>query len=105
MISFPSIAPCLHEGPCAPGLSPAECSVVQVAASRKYDVNLTWNIAEIAEGTFALFNPVHRDLVAIGSLDEVIAAYRARPPFTRITRETLPSRKRLPAFADIVVNI
>jgi hypothetical protein len=87
-------------------LSPCECGLVQLAASRKYDVNLTWQFAEIRPGLFALYNPIRRELVALGTIEEVLQHYRAREPFVPVQRQELSRNRRIPpAFHNIKVNI
>jgi hypothetical protein len=89
---------CTHEGSCQPSLSAAVCSQVQLANSLKYSVNHTWHFAEIAPNIFALYNPIRRELVAIGNMEEILAVYRAREPFVPYTR-------RNPRFQNIRINI
>lgn len=97
---------CTHEGICNPSLSASVCARVQLAQSRKYDVNLTWQFAEIEPGLFALYNPIRRELVALGTLNEILAAYRNRQPFVPIKREELSlSKPRHSRFKNVVVNI
>lgn len=75
----------------------------QKALARKYDVNLTWHFAEIEPGLFALFNPIHRDLECLGTIEEVLVAYRARKPYVHQPRTvaTAPKGK----FAHVNFNI
>lgn len=95
--------PCDHEGHCEPALCPSDCGIVQLAQSLKYSVNHTWQFAELSPGIFALYNPVHRELIAIGKLEEIISAYRSRKSFVppvRAAPQRLVSR-----FQNVKVNI
>lgn len=80
---------CTHEGPCDHTRSSHRCALRQRAESVKYSVNDTWQFAEIAPDTFALYNPVHRELRCIGTLDECLATYRAREPY--VPKRPLPA--------------
>lgn len=81
---------CSHSGPCAAELSPAICARRQQAESVKYSVNLTWQFAEIEPDFFALYNPIHREVAALGTIEECLAVYRARAPY--VARPYIPSR-------------
>lgn len=96
---------CSHTGPCSLAHCPSICSTVQFACSRKYDVNLTWQFAEVRPDLFALFNPIRRELIALGSIEEVLAVYRAREPFIPVRREELAPRKPALRFQNVKVNI
>ena len=85
-------------------LSPRDCGSVQLAQSLKYDTNRTWQFAEIAPDLFALYNPVRRELVALGTIEEVLQHYRTREAFVPIKREEV-GRKPAPRFQNVVVNI
>lgn len=86
-------------------LCPSECGTVQLAKSIKYDSNRTWQFAEIAADTFALYNPIRRELVCIGTIEEVLEHYRAREPFIPIKRSELPLNRPARVFHNIKVNI
>jgi hypothetical protein len=96
---------CSHPGPCEPTLSASICALVQRAHSVKYSVNDTWQFAEISPYLFALYNPVRRELVALGTLEEILASYRARQPFAPIKREEVGRKPTPSRFQNIKVNI
>lgn len=96
--------PCTHTGPCSPSHSPRDCGTLQFALSRKYDVNLVAHMAELSPGVFVLYNQIRREVTAIGTLEEIIAAYRARLPFVPIRREEL-SRRPTTRFLNVRVNL
>lgn len=95
-------ATCSHFGPCGPAHFTRDCIRLQRAQAIKYSVNDTWHIAELEPELFALYSPIRRQVVAIGSLEEIITAYRAREPFIPITR-TPPTKPR--RFENVKVNI
>lgn len=81
---------CTHEGPCGIAWGSGQCALVQRANARKYDPNQVWNFQELEPGIFALYNPIQRELVALGSIDEVLAVYRARTPYVHRPRPVAP---------------
>lgn len=74
----------------------------QLAQARKYDVNLTWLIAELEPDTWCLYSPVRREPVCIGTLDEIIAAYRSREPFVPYERTAVRKSRR---FENVIINL
>lgn len=80
---------CSHEGPCSAGFGSGVCATKQAAEASKYSVEV-WHIHEFKPGWFGLFSSVRREVELITQdWNEVLRAYRARPPFVRVTREEL----------------
>jgi hypothetical protein len=105
-ISKPHPQPCSHEGPCGLANDVRSCGFVQRAQSLKYSTNHTWQFAEIAPALWALYSPIRRELVALGTIDEILEVYRARKPFVPVKRAELPLSRPAPSrFQNIVVNI
>lgn len=96
---------CSHTGHCSPTLCASTCASVRLAQSCKYDVNLTWQFAEIRPGLFALYNPIRRELAALGTFEEILTAYRTRQPFVPVQRTELAPRRSPHRFQNVKVNI
>lgn len=86
-------------------LSAATCALRQRAEARKYDVNLTWLFAEIEPDVFVLYSPIRREVILIGTIEEILAAYRARKPFIRVTQSELTRLRPSSRFQNVKVNI
>jgi len=92
--------PCTHTGPCSSAHFIRDCGAVQFAGARKYDVNLVWQFAELRPNLFALYNPIHRDVACIGTIEDCLAVYRARTPYVY-----RPGPKQEPKFSGLTFNL
>lgn len=70
---------CCHAGKCDADKHADECDLVQKALSHRHDSANTWLFYEIESGVFALFDG-SRTIVCIGTIEEIVAAYRNREP-------------------------
>ena len=85
----------------------SECKYLQRAEARKYDANLTWHMAEILPGMWALYSPDRRTPKHIGELNAVIATYKSREPvvFSRNLTAPTPPSILAPLKSSIRINI
>ena len=83
--------------------SASECPHIQRARARKYDCNLVWHIAELEPDLWCLYSPDRRTEKCIGTLEEVIAAYRNRAPVIFTKHKLIKPKPK--GFENVTFNI